>query len=110
MVDFVDIEAPFSYEISSELYEPFYWKELYFTPKFKKGFLNGFESDFKGLKIILYEDKIRITNSLHKFYKGNNHSDFTFSELTDSINIITKYFETEGSQFVIRKYCCCVDF
>ena len=94
MVDFVDIEAHFSYEISSESYESFYWKELYFTPKFKKGFLNSFESDFKGLKIILYEDKIRITNSLHKFYKGNKHSDFTFSELTDSINIITKYFET----------------
>ncbi|MFK8282444.1 hypothetical protein [Capnocytophaga cynodegmi] len=103
MVDFVDIEAPFSYEIPSGLYEPFYWKELCFTPKFKKGFLKGFESEFKGLKVTLYEDKIRITNSLHKFYKGNNYSDFTFSELTDSINIITKYFETEASQFAIRK-------
>ena len=103
MVDFVDIEAPFSYEIPSESYEPFYWKELCFTPKFKKGFLNGFESEFKGLKIILYEDKIRITNSLHKFCKGNNYSDFTFSELTDSINLITNYFEIEASQFVIRK-------
>ena len=39
MIDFVDIEAPFSYEISSESYEPFYWKDLCFTPKFKKGFL-----------------------------------------------------------------------
>jgi len=45
MIDFVDIEAPFSYEISSESYEPFYWKDLCFTPKFKKGFLNGFESE-----------------------------------------------------------------
>ena len=103
MIDFVDIEAPFSYEISSESYEPFYWKDLCFTPKFKKGFLNGFESEFKGLKVILYEDKIRITNSLHKFCKGNNYSDFTFSELTDSINLITNYFEIEASQFVIRK-------
>ena len=64
MVDFVDIEAPFSYEIPSESYEPFYWKELCFTPKFKKGFLNGFESEFKGLKIrIKYGLQILCINS-----------------------------------------------
>lgn len=48
-----------------------------------------FYRDFDNLRFeILRGDRLKISNSWHKLLKGNNYSDFTYSNLIDSIQII----------------------
>ncbi|MEJ8590335.1 hypothetical protein JSO54_03685 [Riemerella anatipestifer] len=103
MIDFIVIVAPIEHFNTFNSFNPFEWKGLKFYPKFKKGNLKGFESEYKGLRVILYYNKIQISNSLHKFYKGNNYSDFTHSELTNAIQEICQIFEIKAKCWEIKK-------
>lgn len=103
MIDFIIIVAFVDFRYAFNSYEPFEWKELLFVPKFKNGNLIGFESQYRGLKILLYPDKIKISNSLHKFYKDNNYSDFRYSELRKAIGMICRKFEIEAKYWEIKK-------
>ncbi|QQR98602.1 MAG: hypothetical protein IPK18_03485 [Sphingobacteriales bacterium] len=83
----------------------FIWRGLWFNPAFIRGAENikGFESEFKGLRIFLEYTKIKISNSLHKFYKGDNYSDFTFSEMAKAIDEVCNKFEIPANEWVIKK-------
>lgn len=103
MVDYIVMVAPIEPLYASNSFNPFERKGLKFYPKYKKGKLIGFESEYKDLRVILYYDKIQLSNSLHKFYKGNNYSDFTHSELTKAIQEICQMFEIETEYWEIKK-------
>lgn len=103
MIDFIVIVASIEPFCTSNLFSPFEWKGLIFFPKFKKGILKGYESEYKGLRIVLYDNKIEISNSLHKFYKGNNHSDFSYSELKKAIGMICEKFTIKANSWEIKK-------
>jgi hypothetical protein len=103
MVDFIKIVAYKECIFTPSSYEPFEWKELMFYPKFKNGCLTGFESSYEGFRVFLHYDRIEIANSIHKFYKGNNHSDFTYSELREAINIICHRFDIDAKEWKIIK-------
>jgi len=103
MIDFIVMIAPIEPLYAFNSFNPFEWNGLKFYPKFKKGILQGFESDYKDLRVILHNDKIQLSNSLHKFYKGNNYSDFTHSELTNAIQEICQMFEIEAEYWEIKK-------
>jgi hypothetical protein len=103
MIDFIVIVADIEFVINQTSYEPIEWKELKFFPRFKKGILIGYESEYKGLRIVLYYNKIEISNSLHKFYKGNNYSDFSYSELRKAIEMICRKFQIEANYWKIKK-------
>lgn len=57
----------------------------------------------KNLLITLVKDELRITNSIHKFSKANNYSNFTYNELFESITKIEKLTEISASKFEIKK-------
>ncbi|MFP9114432.1 hypothetical protein ACLI1A_10855 [Flavobacterium sp. RHBU_3] len=103
MIDFIRIVAPIEPQYSFNSIHPFEWQELIFVPKFKKGILKGFESEYKDLRVVLYYDKIELSNSLHKFYKGNNYTDFAYSELVNAIAEICIKFEIEAEYWEIKK-------
>lgn len=103
MIDFIVMVARIEPFYAFNSFNPFEWNGLKFYPKFKRGIIKGFESEYKGLRVILYYDKIQISNSLHKFYKGNNYSDFTHSELTNAIQGICQMFEIEAEYWEIKK-------
>ncbi len=80
------------YDKSKAEFEPFYWRGILFKPTYGRGnkiFVKNYAADHQGLKVVLEEDIIHISNSLHKFFKGNNYSDFTRSELIASIDLLS---------------------
>lgn len=103
MIDFIVIIASIEPLWDFTSLNPFVWKGLEFYPKYKKGKLIGFESDYKGLRVMLYYERIEVSNSLHKFYKGNNYSRFSYSELEKTIEIICKKFDIDARFWEIKK-------
>lgn len=103
MIDFIKIVAPIEPQYPFKSISPFEWQELTFVPKFKKGVFKVFESEYKDLRVVLYYNKIELSNSLHKFYKGNNYTDFTHSELVNAIAEICIKFEIEAKCWEIKK-------
>jgi len=103
MIDFIVMVAPIEPFYAFNSFNPFEWNGLKFYPKFKKGILKGFESEYKDLRVILYYNKIQLSNSLHKFYKGNNYTDFTHSELIKAIHEICQMFKIEAEYWEIKK-------
>lgn len=57
----------------------------------------------ENLLFTITENEIIITNSLHKFIKGNNYSDFTFSELLYAIELIEDITGVNANVFIIKK-------
>lgn len=77
---------------SKKKLEPFYWRDILFKPTYGNGnetFVKNYFADIKGLKVVLEDDKLFINNSLHKFFKGDNYSDFSRSELIQSIDLLS---------------------
>jgi hypothetical protein len=103
MVDYIKIVALIDTLFSYNSFKPFEWRSLMFYPKFTKGKLRGFESEYNGFRVFLYYDRIELSNSIHKFYKGNNYTDFTLSELKDTINTICVKFGIEANRWNIKK-------
>lgn len=72
--------------------EPFYWKDILFKPVYGKGneeYVIKFTAEIRDLKLELKPHELIISNSLHKFFKGNNYSDFTRAELIKSIELLS---------------------
>jgi hypothetical protein len=103
MVDYIKLVSFMDAVFSYKSFKPFEWRGLWFYPKFSKGNLRGFESDYKGFRVFLYYDRIELSNSIHKFYKGNNYTDFALSELIGAINIICVKFGIEANRWEIKK-------
>jgi hypothetical protein len=66
---------------------------------FKDGYVNDFRRNVDGLYFTLTQTKLIISNSLHKYQKGNNYSDFSFSELLKSINSIESATGISAEEF-----------
>jgi len=95
--------------------EDFKWLGEMFRPKFNKYGLHyayenklGRDSNLNGLKLtydIASRDLI-IVNSLHKFWKRNNHSDFTFSDIQLAIQKLESELDLnlQTGQIVAKEY------
>lgn len=62
-----------------------------------------YQCQYKNLLLTLNERELIVTNSLHKLIKGNNYSDFRFSELMSAVNEIESITGISASEFKIRK-------
>jgi len=103
MIDYIKIVASMDAVFSYNSFKPFEWRGLLFYPKYTKGKLRGFESDYNGFRVFLYYDRIELSNSIHKFHKGNNYTDFTLSEFMDAVNTICVKFGIEANRWEIKK-------
>ena len=59
---------------------------LKFDPVFNDGVVRSWKSKLRNLQLVIYGDKLTITNSIHKYYHGNNYSDFTAEQLKQSFS------------------------
>lgn len=70
----------------------------------KEGFdILKYECEVRNLLFTIRDNQLTISNSLHKFAKGNNHSDFKLSELISAIGEIEDLTGISAKFFNIRK-------
>lgn len=69
----------------------------------RTGEIIKYQGIFKNLRFTLKAGKLNIENSLHKFYKGNNYSDYSFSELMKTVNQIEKFTTIKAKELNIKK-------
>lgn len=83
--------------------QPFEYKGQVYCPKYRNGQLCSYEAQIKNLRLYVYPERIYLTNSLHKFHKGNNYSDFTKSEFRAAIEAISDITGIRWEQAEIKK-------
>ena len=107
MIDYLLVEAAVNVAAPCVFgqIEPFIWKGINFIPKYSKElFVIGYAGVYNGLRVTLLPcKKIRIENSLHKFYKHNNYSDFSSSEICKAVNIVCSKFSIAAEFWEIKK-------
>lgn len=91
----MDIEPP--KEVELWLREPFDFFQITFSPLFRSGKVIKYYGDWKNLRLELWYDKLKIKNSWHKFYHGNNYGDYTHQEIVKTFQIFVDRF---GSGFL----------
>ena len=83
--------------------KPFECNGLIYSPKFNNGQIIRYEGQLKNLRLYLYPDKVYLLNSLHKFYKGNNYTDFSLSELRAAIEAVSDKTGIHWKQATVKK-------
>lgn len=95
-----NIETP--QEIRDEVNRPFEYRNLLFVPNYNnRGAIKHYQSEWRGMYIKLRGDYISITNSLQKFYCGDNCGDFHRSEIEIAVNEIADYFHVAPQMWKI---------
>lgn len=91
MIDNIRIICPLETlpkEVDYQLAESFFINDIQFNPDIKNGFRGWYHGRIRNLDLKVHGYKLHIRNSLHKYVKGNNYSDFRFSELKESLEDI----------------------
>jgi hypothetical protein len=70
----------------------------------KDAHVKNFRCEKDSLLFVLTPNKLIISNSLHKHFKGDNYSDFSYSELLESIKRIEELTGTMAEEFHITKF------
>src|SRR5688572_20689289 len=89
-------------EVVNKTKETFYWKGILFKPVYGKGneeFIKKYIGDYKELRFELENENLSVSNSLHKFYKGNNYTDFSFTEIKAAISELCNFLQMEAKDF-----------
>lgn len=79
--------------------QAFTWNDIDFVPEYANSrYIKKYIAEIKGIKIDLYDNTLKISNSLHKFFKGNNYSDFSYSEIIQSIDLMEDILQITASK------------
>ncbi|MGY6521411.1 MAG: hypothetical protein ACXIUD_06765 [Mongoliitalea sp.] len=95
MVDDLKFEIPFDppLEFREKVSYPFEHVGLIFSPEFNRnGDVIHYAAQLKNLFIKMTASKLIVMNSWHKFYKGNNYSEFIWDELQECMRVLEGYF------------------
>lgn len=95
MVDDVKMEIPFypPEAFRQKVPFPFELNGLIFRPEFNKnGDVVSYSCQLENLYIKLISGKLILMNSLHKFWHGNNHSDFYWEEIQNCLQSLGEAF------------------
>lgn len=98
MVDDLKLEIPFDPppEFREKVTYPFEMNGMVFNPAFNsKGDVIHYFAHLENLFVKLIAGKLLVMNSWHKFYKGNNYSEFSWLEMQDCMQVLESYFEEE---------------
>jgi len=82
----LEVKAP--EEFYKQVPYPISFGKFRLNPEYNGNFVRAYTVKHRNLKISLTANQapiLKITNSLHKYFKGNNFSDFTFSEINDAL-------------------------
>ncbi|ERM80312.1 hypothetical protein P872_13855 [Rhodonellum psychrophilum GCM71 = DSM 17998] len=95
MIDDIKFEIPFDppLEFRQKITHPFEWNGMVFSPEFNKnGDVTSYTGELKNLYLKMISGKIIVVNSLHKFYHGNNYSEFTEWEIKQCMETLSAVF------------------
>lgn len=67
---------------------PFEYRGIDFAPKYSNGMLCRYEGKLRNLKIFWYPSKVFISNSIHKFWLGNNYTNFHLCDMKAAIETL----------------------
>lgn len=62
-----------------------------------------YQTIFKNLRFTIKANSFIIDNSLHKFYKGNNYSDYSFFELVETVDQIERLTNIKAEDLNVKK-------
>lgn len=65
--------------------------------------ITHYATEYKNLYLQIRNEKLYVSNSLHKLYKGNNYSDFSYSEIVESIDIIEEITGIKPTKFTVSR-------
>lgn len=65
--------------------------------------ISHYATEYKNLYLQIRNEKLYVSNSLHKLYKDNNYSDFSYSEIVESIDIIEEITGVTATKFTVSK-------
>lgn len=88
MIDDLKLEMPCFLLNEQRLNElkPFSWGAIIFSPAYNSdGECYYFKSKLKNLHLKICPGRLIIENSIHKFFKGNNYSDFPMCQVHDCL-------------------------
>lgn len=95
MVDDLKLEIPFDPppEFREKVTYPFEMNGMVFNPSFNaNGDVIHYSAQLDNLFVKLIAGKLLVMNSWHKFYKGNNYSEFSWQEMQDCMMVLEDYF------------------
>jgi hypothetical protein len=98
MVDDLKIEIPIEppIEFKEKVTYPFQLNGFVFSPDFNKnGDVVSYSGHCRNLFVKMISGKLLVMNSWHKFYHGENYSDFTWEELQGCLEILSEIFGDE---------------
>ncbi|MEX2512356.1 MAG: hypothetical protein WD398_05580 [Cyclobacteriaceae bacterium] len=90
-------------EVLREIHGTFEYCGVIFQPKFRMGRVTKYYGNLKNLLVEILYDKLFIRNSWHKYYHGNNHGDFTYGEIKQTIQLLTGRFGKGFLEAKIKK-------
>ncbi|SMC75526.1 hypothetical protein [Moheibacter sediminis] len=85
---------------------PFEWRGTMYKPIYHSGnelLVKSFNAELEGIRLNLRNDELIVSNSLHKFQKENNYSDFAHSELVESIDRLSEFLGINSKLFKLSK-------
>lgn len=84
--------------------QAFTWNNIDFVPEYTNSrYIKKYISEIKGIRLDLYDNTLKISNSLHKFFKGNNYSDFYYSEIIQSIDLLGNILQITAPKMKLTK-------
>lgn len=82
---------------------PFEYRAVIYSPKYRNGQIIRYEAQLKNLRLFIYDEKMCLFNSLHKYWHNNNYNDFNLSEIKEAIESLNNETGTDWNQAVIKK-------
>lgn len=82
----LEIEISIPRRVMQHTNVQFEWKDILFVPDYKKeGGYCGYIGNWNNLQLKIFQDKLVIRNSWHKFNKGNNYSDYSIKDIENTL-------------------------
>lgn len=80
-------------EAVARVRDTFIWNNCLWKPSFNDcDTVASYFAKYKNLKLWLRGSELTITNSLQKFYMGNNYQPFTYSQVVEAVNTLNSSF------------------
>lgn len=94
--------------ITMELVEkcptPFEYLGLIFSPRYSGSDIKGYHASLDNLSLFLSFSGLTVSNSIHKYSKGNNYSDFTFQDVCVAIKTLEQKLRFKAQEAVLKKF------
>lgn len=101
-ITLVKAQKPFKQALQADG-RPFEYKGMTYSPMYTGGQLRHYMGILKSLRIYIYPDQVYVCNSLHKYFHGNNFTNFFRSEIKEAIEQLNEETGVSWNGATIKK-------